>query len=363
LACVTEESVILIQQELPNNAIIGLAFAPERFPARKKLTERSRPSISASARHRIPGDQTMRYLAPFSGLLMLLTGCQHIQLRHHTERQASTLTELNYHIVLDNLAMLHCNSDLMPFYLYPNAGITNVQLTGMSNAGMNWDLLSAAGKPTNWFLDKVTYTPLQATDLTVEQWGTQPTSNPEELMLMRCVYLQALGCPCHDAECPERLAAFFSHDPDILSNVQPGWLHTGPHPPRSAVFVGHYGHNYAWVTEDGVNGLTKLTLAILDIATAQPPFYHDPDQVAVVGLEAKAKALADLLKSLDVKNPPATAESIKNELNIVLDRLAQAEAKMREKDSQPGKAASSHIPIARKPAGMQMAPAVLPNPQ
>ena len=37
--------------------------------------------------------------------------------------------------------------------------------------------------------------------------------------------------------------------------------------PRQASYVGHFGSDYVWIMPEGIEGLSNLTLAILDIAT------------------------------------------------------------------------------------------------
>lgn len=269
------------------------------------------------------------------GILVATSGCQHIQLREHTVRQASTLTDLQYQVVLDNLAMLYSNHEMMPYYLNPSAGLSNIQITGQASVVPGWDLLSSAGKVFSWHFDKVTST-FTGTDQMVEQWNTTPATNPEELILMRCVYLKALGIPCEDPECEKRLTAFYAHDPAILKNVVPGWFGAGKKKdvPIGASHVGHYGHCYVWVNCDEIEGLTKLTLAILDIATAQPPIPHDPLQSKILALEAKAKTLSDLYKSTDTtKQEPPDAKALRNELNEVLKNLAAAEELQRKQEA------------------------------
>jgi hypothetical protein len=50
------------------------------------------------------------------------------------------------------------------------------------------------------------------------------------------------------------------------SFLQPGWYNVGRKcdVPKEAVYVGHYGHRYVWVSRDQIEGLSKFTLAILD---------------------------------------------------------------------------------------------------
>ena len=50
------------------------------------------------------------------------TGCTHRQLDRSTLRQAGTVTDLQYRQVLTNLAMVHANPDVLPYFAVVGTG-------------------------------------------------------------------------------------------------------------------------------------------------------------------------------------------------------------------------------------------------
>ena len=48
--------------------------------------------------------------------------------------------------------------------------------------------------------------------------------------------------------------------------------------PKNACYVGHYGDTYVWVQPDGVEGLARFTMTVIDLATGKP---HAPTQTVV----------------------------------------------------------------------------------
>ena len=57
---------------------------------------------------------------------------------------------------------------------------------------------------------------------------------------------------------------------DVYNSIGPGWVHIGclKDCPKNARFVGRHGNTCVWVTPDGMESLTNLTIAILDVSTA-----------------------------------------------------------------------------------------------
>jgi len=86
-----------------------------------------------------------------------------------------------------------------------------------------------------------------------------------------------------------------------LEAMNPGWFSVGKKcdVPKDACYVGQCGKTYIWVMRDGMDSLTKVTLAILDIASAAPTSFAvlhlTPEAVHLAQLKSKAATLADLL--------------------------------------------------------------------
>jgi hypothetical protein len=59
-----------------------------------------------------------------------------------------------------------------------------------------------------------------------------------------------------------------------------GWFHAGckKDVPTNACYVGRYGDTCVWVLADGVEGLTRFTMTVIDLATGKP---HAPMKTVV----------------------------------------------------------------------------------
>jgi hypothetical protein len=261
-----------------------------------------------------------RFLAVGVALLCSL-GRTSARLRHRTVNQASTLPELQYQQVLDNLALLAENPSALPWHVNLKEGTT--QITDSASGGVAVDL----GPPTD------TLPQLFASRTVVAQWGMAPVIDPLEL---RLAYRRAHGSP--EMPIPEVLDELFHElknqtpqntdlrdeselfyeyqlrthddysqlDADVLTTndapvgvvgpprhpgdrsplardvarqvaavqraldrIGPGWFHVGRKKdvPRDACYVGHHGDRYAWVCPEGSEALTEFTLTVLKLST------------------------------------------------------------------------------------------------
>jgi hypothetical protein len=204
----------------------------------------------------------MRSLSAFTCLgflfITLNVGCTHIQLRDNAKRQATTLTDIRYAQVLDNLAMSVSNPGIMPFFALVTDGTTQIQNSGQANAMVSLD-------PRPLFSEAFG---LSGSSTVGEQWGLSPIKEPERLEAMECVYrwvLHGSGSDC--TGCKEILDRFKVFE-DVLK-VDSGAFHFGKKRdvPKEACFVGQYQKSYVWVNAAGLISLTKLASIILDIAT------------------------------------------------------------------------------------------------
>ena len=109
-----------------------------------------------------------------------------------------------------------------------------------------------------------------------EQWTLAPVVNPDKLRAIRCAYQLAVCGHSTDPECEKLLTAFLGTG--YQEWVRRGWFAAGGHKdvPKDACYVGHFGDRYAWVTPGGLDGLTRLTIAVLNIATLDPTPPPDP---------------------------------------------------------------------------------------
>lgn len=195
-------------------------------------------------------------------VILSSTGCLHTALQKTTVTQASTVTDLRYQQVLDNLAMLAHNPAMMPYYAVITSGLAQVDDTFGGNGSVTWGWAAGAGGSNSQTLG------LTGQRNRLGNWSIDPLHDPERLKAMQCVYQAVLGAVppgCND--CAETIRHFQLDDD--LAKMPAGWFRAGGKRdvPKGACYVGCYCDTYVWVTPDGVDGLTRLSLIMLDIAT------------------------------------------------------------------------------------------------
>jgi hypothetical protein len=130
----------------------------------------------------------MRLTPAIVVVLALAPGCTHKALRKHTVLTAGTVTEMQYEMVLSNVAMLACHPGLLPWHVRLNDGAIQVNDEGRFNAE---SLLYRESPPILGF-DRLG--PRVARNVT-EQWDVGPVTDPRRLKALQAAYrrLFALG--------------------------------------------------------------------------------------------------------------------------------------------------------------------------
>src|SRR6516162_2824486 len=123
--------------------------------------------------------------------LTCFTGCTSSRLRQRTINQGSTLPELQYQQVLDNLALFATHPGSLPWHVNVREGTT--QLTDSLSGGAALDI----GPPVTWFPQLI------GSRTAVAQWGMSPVIDATELRLLRISYRRAYGAS--DMPSPEFL--------------------------------------------------------------------------------------------------------------------------------------------------------------
>jgi hypothetical protein len=219
-------------------------------------------------------------------VVVTVGGCQtHLALRDNTVRTCTTLTELNYQQVLNNLAMFVANPSALPSVAIVNAGTVTVADQKTYNA-------SATYAPTLTFAQQgggalpilsLLVSPGAQRGIT-ENWSLVPVTDIDNLRRIRCAFqLLALdGGQTTDCEsCVELLRRFYLGETDRMDCVIPrGWFHVGckKDVPAQACYVGQYHDTYVWVLPQGLEGLTRFTMTVIDLATGKP---HAPMKTVV----------------------------------------------------------------------------------
>jgi hypothetical protein len=176
------------------------------------------------------------------GLLGLASGCMNEHLRLATARTTSTLPDLHYQQVMDNLALIAANPGFLPYLAVAGQGA--IQVTNGGSAAFPPNLAPGA---TAWWLPS-----MGASKNVTGTWSLGTITSPEKIREMQAVYQNAV----------QRSAR---GDPSV------GWLHVGTkhEVPRNACYLGHHGTVYVWVMPEAIGGLSELALTILDVATRE----------------------------------------------------------------------------------------------
>ena len=322
-------------------------------------------------------------------LVVMATGCTHIQLRNNATNEAISVGELQQQQVLDNLAMFVHDYNSMPYFSYPNQGAAIVTDQGTVGVTPSFGRPITSGlqfaKPTffrpPFFLDFM----LNSLGLSTtaqrscqESYTMTPINDPRKLELMRCAYQTAVAdcgygppprsCP----DCQARFNTFYTGDPEgkiselaggtITSDCLKGpcWLCSGckKDVPKDACLVGHYCTTYVWVGPEGRDELTKLTLAILDYALHDSPVRLTKDVtffVDALGLPTTQKDGVGQVKATIGIN-----EQIDSLLNIAPSQMVDLERQLQDrikrlsvtleetKDSEQKKNISAEIEDAKQ---------------
>src|SRR5262249_22822022 len=228
----------------------------------------------------------MRAWMPVLAVLFVTSGCQtHLALRDNTVRTTGTLTDLNYQQVLDNVAMFVANPSSMPSVSIINAGTVTVGDQKTFNASATYSPTLTFAQQGGGALPILTllFNPSGQRNVT-ENWSLVPVTDVDNLRRIRCAFQMLVldGGQTTDCEsCSDLLERFYLGETDRMDCVLPrGWFHAGRKKdvPKDACYVGRYCDTYVWVLPEGVEGLTRFTMTVIDLATGKP---HAPMKTVV----------------------------------------------------------------------------------
>jgi hypothetical protein len=218
-------------------------------------------------------------------VLPLLGGCAtHRNLRDNTLQTTATLTDLNYQMVLDNVALIAAHPSAMPSVAVINAGTVTVADQKTVNANATYVPTEVFGQQAGAGLPilSLLFNPSCSRNVT-ENWSLAPVTDIDNLRRIRCAFqLVVLGRETTDCDsCLDLLKRFYLGETDRMDCMLPtGWFHTGckKDVPKRACYVAHHCDTYVWVTPDGLEGLTRFTMTVIDLATGKP---HAPMKTVV----------------------------------------------------------------------------------
>ena len=216
-------------------------------------------------------------------LPVLLAGCASVALRDTTIDSTRTISAMEQQQVLDNIAEFWVNPGALPHFAIINAASLQINDSGQASTTLTWNpfgLMTAA-------------LGFMGTRASNNQWTTQNVYDSDKLKKMRYLY----RCVTHP-EIPECLDGKDFYDalqkkpprpvnsttgkpvPTTVANaivfdqckIPSGFFGHGSkrEVPKDACFVSRCGDCYVWVEPTDLDGLSRLTLMILDVASAGP---------------------------------------------------------------------------------------------
>lgn len=260
--------------------------------------------------------------------LTSVTGCAHRQLERNTALAATTVNNIQYRMVLDNIAMMSCEPANLPSHVRLADG--TVQISNQAGIGESggFSLLSGSRFAFEQF------GPAASTKIS-EQWGTDAVEDPIQVFALQSIYRKAFGLEVleepnfitagkksrqdkaksdsdsedesdidlgsvasvsvnrsssrrgrsnsevlpspHGLRDSDRLNTSRKQS-DVNENVSAdldasdfdipsGWFSIGckKDVPKDACYVGRFRDRYAWVMPGDVDSLARFTLAVLTI--------------------------------------------------------------------------------------------------
>jgi hypothetical protein len=235
--------------------------------------------------------------------IMSSSGCTTVSLEHYTLTQNRTAGEARDRAVLNCLATVAANRNVLPSYSIYSNGVTTVTDAVSLGHTVTW----AAGIAT---LESLALT---ASRTPKGQWTVDPAVEYERLEAFqaacwwvlfgdetgRIAYEQILGDP----------TVLLDNKPHFgvdwrLQRIQPGWLGIGHKAdvPRCARYTGNCGNTWVWVMPDRTDAFAAFTLALQDIATLDPTIITAPPILVQVTVNeiTRLPDLADKAKNATI---------------------------------------------------------------
>jgi hypothetical protein len=252
----------------------------------------------------------------------LCSGCAtHRALRQHTVAANSTTADIYYQQVLNNVARFVVNPASMPSFSVISGGTVNIE----DNRGAE---LAPTLSPTLTFAQQgggalpilSILFGLNAKRAVTENWSTQPVTDADNLRRMRCAFQIVVDQETSECDrCRKRLEGFFVGGTESYECMLPrGWFEVGceEQVPPDACFVACYADTYVWVMPEGLDGLTRFSITILDIATGE---IHAPQRSVVKKYKGESKE--ENLVSTEVTTTETDTDALKSKSEFSVDRL------------------------------------------
>ena len=238
----------------------------QRVSARKRRLQ----SHGDVSRARAPDCQGVSLL-----LILSLGACTNTQLASSTVRVAGTVMDIEYQMIMDNLARMQENPAALPSQIRIKQGTVQVSdEVGIYSLRFSGDISGTFGGP-------------RAERTISEQWGADAITDPLALKQLQDVYRTTMGLPRmtgasfleaerQSSETKESSSGGKDKKAhmkiDLDRDVPREWFHVGTKDQVSpeAQWVSHSGRHWVWVTADGLSGFSRFTLLVLSIAKLGP---------------------------------------------------------------------------------------------
>lgn len=194
-------------------------------------------------------------------LLVMSSGCAHIPLKKNFVKQSNSLADIYEQQVLNGIATFVVDPAATPSFALPIGGGTTVNQSGTASSGLNFNSKIFTGATAG----------LNGNQTLVENWTLKPINDPVRLRLMKCVYQYVTRVDHTEAcrDCVKDLQLFFGDNfPECVLPVCFYQVsETRPKKKNYCVKSGEHCGTYITVDQCNFESLSKVTLAILDIAS------------------------------------------------------------------------------------------------
>ena len=183
------------------------------------------------------------------------------------------MADLNYQQVLYNVARFVCNSATLPSVAVVNSGSVLVSDQGsFGGAGTYSPTITALQQIGGFPILNLFLNPNVSHNVT-ENWTMAPVTDIDKVRRLRCAFqLLVSGVECSECDdCLKTLEDFIPTEPEKLGCAIPmGWFCVGGKSDvtKEACFVGHYCETYVWVMPDGVDGMSRFTMTVMQLSTS-----------------------------------------------------------------------------------------------
>jgi len=282
------------------------------------LTSRS-TRIAPIVRHRARKAVAIALIAAL--VIVATPGCAtHRVLQQKTTAANLTVTDIYYEQVLNNLARFVDNPGAMPSFSVVTAGTVNIQDSAGASIAPNYSPTLTTKLQGGGALPILSILFGANGSRTVsENWSTAPLTDSDNIRRMRCAFQLLLDAEASECDrCRDRLQGFFHGGTESFECMIPrDWFSVGrcEDVPEDASYVGSHGDTYVWVMPEGVDGLSRFTITVLDIATGE---VHAPQRT--VTKRYKGDPESENLVETEVTSTETDKDALKEAESFQLDR-------------------------------------------